>query len=121
VRAYVVQPLCAGAERELRGVGDRADDVRVEAVCLSGAEGKGQLDLAIVGANARRATQDSTTVAYLEAPGRGNAFADPILESAEIPTIHTSSGANAMTRLLQAIEAAGSSGSLRASVSDQLR
>jgi hypothetical protein len=93
----------------------------VEAVCLSRVESKGRLDLATVGANARRATQDSTTVAYLEAPGRGNEFADPILETAEVPWITSSSGRAAMARLLRAIDAAGTSGSLRTSVSDQLR
>jgi hypothetical protein len=92
----------------------------VEAVCLPRVEEGGRLDLARIGASARRATQDSTTVAFLEAPGRGNEFADPILETAEIPSIHDGSGTKAMSRLLRAVDA-GSSGSLRASVSDHLR
>lgn len=120
VRAYVVQPLCAGAREELRKADGRAGDVRVEAVCLPSAENEGKLRIATVGANARRATEDSTAVAYLEAPGRGNQFADPILESAEIPSIASSSGTKAMAQLLRAIDDAGSSGSLRASVSKEL-
>jgi hypothetical protein len=120
VRAYVVQPLCAEAEEELRKVDGRAGDVRLEAVCLPSAERNGQLELATVGANARRATEDSTAVAYLEASGPGNEFADPILESAEIPSIHTSSGNHAMAQLLRAVESADTSGSLRASVSEEL-
>jgi hypothetical protein len=121
VRAYVVQPLCAGAERELQRHDGRAGDVQVEAVCLPSVESKGKLDLATVGANARRATEDSTAVAYLEAPGPGNEFSDPILESAEIPSIHDSSGTKAMAQLLRAIDNAGTSNSLRASVSEELK
>jgi len=120
VRAYVVQPLCAGAEQQLQGAGERAGDVRVEAVCLPSAESNGQLKLARAGANARRATEDSTAVAFFEAPGRGNEFAEPILESAEIPSIRSSSGTRAMAQLLRAIDNASSSGSLRASVSEEL-
>ena len=120
VTAYVVPPLCIGANRELQRHDDRAGDVRVEAVCLPRAESKGRLELAKVGANARRATEDSTTVAFLEPPGPGNEFSQPILESAEIPSIHDSSGKQAMARLLRAIETAGSSGSLRSSVREEL-
>jgi len=120
VRAYVVQPLCEGAERELQRHHGRAGDVLVEAVCLPRTESDGQLQLARAGANARRATEDSTTIAFLEAPGRGSEFSDPILESAEIPSITSSSGAHAMVQLLRAIDNAGASGSLRASVSNEL-
>lgn len=120
MRAYAVQPLCAGAEQRLQGVGGRAGDVRVEAVCLPSVESKGKLKLATVGANARRATEDSTAVAYLEAPGPGNEFSEPILESAEIPSITSSSGTRAMAQLLRAIDTASSSGSLRASIADEL-
>jgi hypothetical protein len=120
VRAYVVSPLCAGAEQQLQRAGGRAGDVRVEAACLPSVESKGKLELATVGANARRATEDSTAVAYLEAPGPGNQFSEPILESAEIPSIHDSSGTKSMAQLLHAIDSADSSGSLRASVSKEL-
>jgi hypothetical protein len=121
VRAYVVQPLCAGAERQLQGAGGRAGDVRVEVVCLPSVESKGQLKLARVGANARRATEDSTAVAYLEAPGPGNEFSEPVLVSAEIPSIHDSSGTKAMAQLLRAIGAAQTTGSLRLSVASELK
>jgi hypothetical protein len=121
VTAYVVSPLCAGAEQQLKRAGGRAGDARVKAVCLLSIERKGQLQLATAGANARRATEDSTAVAYLEAPGRAGSFSHPILETAEIPWIVTSSGKAAMAQLLRAIDNAGSSGSLRASVSDELR
>ena len=120
VRAYVVQPLCAEAREELRKVDGRAGDVRVEAVCLPSVESKGKLELATVGANARRATEDSTAVAFIEAPGLGNEFSEPILESAEIPSIASSSGTRAMAQLLRAIDSAGTSGSLRASIANEL-
>jgi len=94
--------------------------VRLEAVCLPSAESKGRLKLATVGANARRATEDSTAVAYLEAPGPGNGFAESILESAEIPSIYDSSGKQAMAQLLKAVESADTSGSLRVSIEEGL-
>lgn len=120
VTAYVVPPLCAEAERELAREKGRAGDLRVEAVCLADVESRGRLRLATVGADARRATEDSTAVAFLEAPSRASRFAHPILEAAEIPWIASSSGKAAMARLLKAIEHAGGSGSLRASLSDEL-
>ena len=49
--------------------GGRAGELRVRLVCLADAEAGGRLDLATVGANARRATEDSSAVGYIEAPG----------------------------------------------------
>jgi hypothetical protein len=120
VTAYVVPPLCAEASQELSRDHGRADDLRVKAVCLPSVESNGRLKLAVIGANARRATEDSTAVAYLEAPGRASRFSQPILETAEIPRIASSSGEAAMAKLLKAIERAGTSGSLRASLSNEL-
>lgn len=120
VTAYVVEPLCAGAEASLRRQGGRVADVRVEAVCLPGAGSRGRFDLARVGANARRATEDSTAVAFLEPPGRSGSFSHPILETAELPWIASSSGEAAMARLLKAIEEAGGSGSLRSALGEEL-
>ena len=120
VTAYVVPPLCAEAERELAREQGRAGDLRVKAVCLPSVENRGRLKLAVVGANARRATEASTAVAFLEAPGRASRFAHPILETAEIPWVTSSSGQKAMAQLLKAIERAGGSGSLRAALADAL-
>jgi len=120
VTAYVVPPLCAEAQRELERKHGRAGDLRVKAVCLPSVESRGKLELATVGANARHATEDSTAVAYLEAPDRASRFSRPILKTAEIPSISNSSGAKAMAQLLRAIENAGSTDSLRASVSQEL-
>jgi hypothetical protein len=120
VTAYVVPPLCAEAERELAREQGQAGDLRVKAVCLPSVENHGTLKLATVGANARSATEDSTAVAFLEAPGRAARFAHPILETAEIPWIISSSGQKGMAQLLEAIDRAGTSGSLRAALSNEL-
>jgi hypothetical protein len=120
VTAYVEAPLCAEAQRELRRHDGRAGDLKLRAACLDSPHEARKLDLAIVGSNARRATEDSTTVAYLEAPDpRVSRFTRPILEKAEIPWISESSGTVAMSRLLELIESAGS-GSLRQQLRDDL-
>jgi hypothetical protein len=118
VVAYVEAPLCVGAMRELANAGGRADSVRVRVVCLAAVEDGGRLDLATVGANARRATEDSASVAYVEPPVSPS-FSRPIVEAASIPVIRDASGAAAMTRLLGAIREADS-GSLRDSVREAL-
>jgi len=113
VTAYVEAPLCAAAKQELVRHDGRAGDLRVQAVCLPTPSEAKKLNLATLGANARRATEDSTSVAYLEAPDpRAARFTHPILETAEIPWISETSGATAMSRLLKLVESADS-GSLR--------
>jgi hypothetical protein len=120
VTAYVEASLCRGAKQQLAQEQGRAGDFRVQAVCLPTSSRGHQLNLATVGANARQATQNSTTVGYLEAPNsRRSRFTHPILESASIAWISNSSGKAAMGQLLRAIEAAGS-GSLRESVREKL-
>jgi branched-chain amino acid transport system substrate-binding protein len=121
VTTYVTAPLCAEAERELAKHGGRAGDVRVRAICLPSAESDGKLDLALIGANARRATEDSSTIGYIGEPTRAaSRFSEPILESAGIPQLSEGSGAAAMRKLLNAVAEAGSSGSLRESMYDAL-
>jgi hypothetical protein len=95
--------------------------VRIRAVCMPAAERNGRLDLAIIGANARRATEDATTIGYIGEPTRAaSRFSEPILESASVAQLADTSGAAGMTKLLRAVADAGSSGSLRESVLDQL-
>jgi hypothetical protein len=114
VTTYAEAPLCVGAQGELADAGGRAGELRVRVVCLASAERGGRTRLAAVGANARRATEDSTTVAYLEAPATPS-FSRTIVEAASIPVIRDASGADAMRRLLGALDDADS-GSLRDSV-----
>lgn len=119
---YVAAPLCAGAKRESARNGDRAGDVRIRVVCLPAAESGRRLSLATIGANARRATEDTSTVGYIGEPTRAaTRFSEPILESAGVPQLPESSGAAAMAELLHAIEGADSSGSLREAVFEELR
>ncbi len=121
VTAYVEASLCAGAKQELVKKGDRAGELHVRAICLQNSRSQDKLKLSTLGANAREATEDSTTVAYLEASDlRASRFTHPILETAEIPWISGSSGKAAMARLLKLIEASGP-GSLRASIREALR
>lgn len=118
VTAYVAAPLCAGAKRALEGEDGRAGSVRVRAICLPDIRRGTRLSLAVVGANARRATEDSTTVAYIELPATPS-FSRPIVEAAGIPVIRSKAGATAMDRLLGAIGEADS-GALRDSVREAL-
>jgi hypothetical protein len=118
---YVGAQRCAGAKEELAREGGRAGDVRIRVVCLPATESSGKLDLATIGANARRATEDSTTVGYIGEPtAAASRFSSPILEEAGIPQLPGSSGAVAMSKLLQAVDEAGSSSSLRESVKSTL-
>jgi len=119
--AYVAAPFCAEAKRELAREGGEAGDVRVRVACLPSAESSSRLKLATIGANARRASQDSSAVAYIGEPTRAaSRFSEPILESAGIAQLTEISGASAMEKLLNAIDEADSSGSLRESVNDEL-
>ena len=121
VTAYVAGPLCAEAERELARQGGKAGDLRVRAICLPSAEQGKRLKLATIGANARRATEDSTTVGYIGEPTKAaSRFSEPILETAGIAQLSQASGAAAMKQLLRAVTEAGSSGSLRESVNEAL-
>lgn len=118
---YAAAPLCAEAKRELAKEEGRAGDLHLRVICLPAAESKHKLDLATIGANARRATEDSTTVGYIGEPTRSaSRFSEPILEAAGIAQLTESSGAAAMTKLLHAVAEAGSSGSLRESVLTEL-
>jgi hypothetical protein len=120
VTVYVDSGLCAGAKQALAEAGGQAGELEVRAVCLTPAETGNRLDLALAGANARRATEDSTAVAYLEADGTKAArFTHPILDSANVPWALASSGQAAMEQVLGAI-AESDSGSLRDQVGEAL-
>jgi hypothetical protein len=120
VSVYVAPPQCAGAERVLERSGGMAGTLHVRVVCLERAEKGGRLDLATVGANARRAVEDSSTVGYVEAPGPAVRHSVPILEEAGIAVVENGSGAVSMARLLEAIKAAGTASGLREAVGDEL-
>jgi hypothetical protein len=119
VRVYVGAPLCAAAQRELGKAGGSAGDVQVRAICLASVKRGARLDLATIGADARRATEDSAAVAYLETLGPANRFSQSIVEESGIAWTTAGSGATAMRRVLDAIDEAGS-GSLRDQVREAL-
>lgn len=114
--------MCAGARRELARAGGRAAGVSVHVACLDDTGGGRRWSLAAVGANARRATEDSTTIGYIgELDSGATRFSRPIVESAGIAQLSTLSGGAAMARLLRAVRNADTSISLRESVHDSLR
>lgn len=116
--AYVSAPLCAGARRELARDGGKAGQLRVRLVCLPDPRAHGKLDLATVGANARRATEDSSSIAYISEPdSAATAASSPILETVEVPQLLNPSGAAAMKKLLAALRQAGNASNLRRAVS----
>jgi hypothetical protein len=121
VTVYVSAGLCAEARADLVEAGGEAGELGVRAVCLPSERRGGRVDLATVGANARRATEDSTAVAFLLPRDATIArFTAPILREADIPALSTDSGAAAMSRTLAAI-AAADLGSLRGDVGESLK
>lgn len=119
VRAYVGASLCAEAQRELAKRGAEAGEVELRVECLDRVESHGRLDLATVGANARRATEDSTAIAFVEPPGPANRFSRTIVEESGIAWTTAASGTAAIRRILDAVSETGS-GSLRSAVRDAL-
>ncbi len=109
VSVYTAAPLCAEARRELAKEGGEAGDLKVRAVCLAPVEAKDGADLAAAGADARRATEDSTAVAYIEAPGPAARFSRSIVEAADVAWVETDSGSVAMRHALRALADRGSS------------
>jgi hypothetical protein len=116
VDVYVGSGLCPGAHEALSRKQGKAGEVEVRALCLRPAVVGKRIDLATQGANARRATEDSTTVAFIEARGKAAEFAQPIVEEAGIAFVEAASGDQAMERVLRAIADAGTSGTLREKV-----
>ena len=107
VAVYVSQPLCAEAREDLARKHGEAGGAKVQVVCIADAAEKGRLDLARAGAEARRATQDSTTVAFVERPGREVEFTRPILDEAGIAVLVGDSGAKAIGEVVGALDERG--------------
>ena len=120
---YVAAADCNLATRALENEGGRAGSVRVRIRCLPSTEKAGHFDLAQIGANARRATEDSSTVAYVGEPEpHATRFSETILEEAGIAQLSNLNGSQAMHKVLRAIrEADTSSQSLRVAVDDELQ
>lgn len=109
VTVYVSgESLCKGARQELNSSNGRAGSFHVRMVCLNDPG-----TLAATGANARRATEDSSTVGYIGEP-------NTIVDAAGIAQISTSSGRDAMALVLGAIRGADDSGNLREVVLEEV-
>lgn len=118
---YVSQPLCAEAKEGLDRRGGRAGDYRLRAICVDDTGRTSSGRLAAIGAAARRATEDSATIAYLGTLDPvAVSFSVPILEAADITRISARSGERAVARLLRALRRAEGSGSLREALADEL-
>lgn len=77
--------------------------------------------LASIGAGARRASEDSTTIGYIgEADPKSTRFSRPILEAAGIAALSGDDGAAAMATLLRAVRRNAEAGDLRGAVRDEL-
>lgn len=95
--------LCEGARSEGARTGE-VEGLKLEVVCLDAAGGAGRWTLDQVGANARRATEDSTAVAYVGEPDpEARKQSRPIVAAAEIAELGGVSGAEAVAAVVAAI------------------
>ena len=101
------QRLCDEARREARGM-RTAGEHTLRVVCLTSGSG-GSGTLAKVGSNARRATEDSSAVAYIGEPDREmRKQSQPILNSAEIAQLGNLTGRRAIKTVIATIDEADS-------------
>jgi branched-chain amino acid transport system substrate-binding protein len=113
--------MCAEARHELARGGGRAGDLRLRVTCLDDTGGASHWRLAAIGADARRAVEDSSTVAYIgELEPAATRFSQSIVEAAGIGQVAGPSGQAAMARVLKAIDEAGDTGQVREAVSKEL-
>jgi hypothetical protein len=95
--------LCTEA-RESAARGGEEGDYRLRVVCLDASGGDGRWTLAKVGSNARRAIEDSTTVAYIGEPSLGaRRQSRPIIEAADIAELGGISGRQAIKQIATAL------------------
>jgi hypothetical protein len=115
VRVYLSAPLrgpeagagrrlCAEArEQATQGKGGESHELRV--VCLDASGDRGGWTLAQVGSNARRATEDSATIAYVGEPDpAARKQSRPIVEAAGIAELGGLSGREAVAKVARAME-----------------
>jgi hypothetical protein len=100
--------LCNRSRRQLDRREGMAGDLKVRLVCLDAGGPDGRWTLARVGANARLASEDSTTVAYIGEPDRGaRRQSRPIVEAGGIAEVN--GDRTSMRQILEAIEAGDTS------------
>lgn len=98
------QRLCDEArEQAAQGRGDE-DEWSLRVVCLDAAGPDGRWTLARVGSNARQATEDSTTVAYIGEPDReARRQSQPIVDAAGIAEVGGLPGRKAISQIQSAL------------------
>lgn len=95
--------LCDEA-REQAAQGQGGDELKLRVACLDASGPGGRWTLARVGSNARRATEDSTAVAYIAEPDpTARKQSQPIVEAAEIAELGGLSGRDAIARITAAL------------------
>jgi len=109
--------LCVEArEQAAQGKGD--SELKLRVICLDASEEGGDWSLAQVGANARRATEDSTAIAYVGEPeAEARRQSGPILEAAEIAQLGRIGGRQAIAQVQAALDE-GDASDPRAAVFD---
>jgi len=111
--------LCDEA-REQAAQGEGKDDFELRIVCLDASGPDGRWTLAKVGSNARRAAEDSTTVAYVGEPDpAARRQSRPIVDAAEIAELGGTNGREAIARVVAVLREDDSSDP-RAAVFDAL-
>ncbi|MGZ5308579.1 MAG: hypothetical protein ACXWDQ_02580 [Solirubrobacterales bacterium] len=142
-RAAQGQAIADGATGELAKAGGRAGGHPIELVVLDDTGGGARWTPVATGANARRATEDADSIAYIgELDKDATATSLPITDRAEIPQVvltappagvdvdnvvelppksNANPGAAAMALVLTAIERAGSKAGDRSTMLDELR
>lgn len=96
--------LCAEAHEAARREGP-AGSHELRVVCLDASGSDGRWTLARVGSNARRATEDSTTVAYIGEPDpAARRQSRPIVEAAEMVEFGGRGGREAIEEVVEALE-----------------
>lgn len=111
--------LC-GEAREQAAQGPGTDDFQLRVICLDASGPDGRWTLAKVGSNARRATEDSTTVAYVGEPDpAARRQSRPIVDAAEIAELSGTNGREAIAQIV-AVLREDDSNDPRAAVFDAL-
>ncbi|MFL5873763.1 MAG: hypothetical protein ACJ75T_09875 [Solirubrobacterales bacterium] len=106
--------FCAEAREAAKQAGNPGG-FALRVVCLDASGPGGRWTLAQVGANARQATEDSATVAYLGEPEQAaRRQSQPIIEAAAIAALGGLSGRAAIKEVARAIEEGDSSDPRRA-------
>lgn len=96
--------LCAEARDEVRRAG-LVGSHKLRVRCLDASGPNGRWTLAKVGSNARQATEDSTTVAYIgESDLAARRQSRPIVEKAEIAELRGLPGREAVEKVAAAVE-----------------